>query len=348
MGTRNPTYYEILGISSNAKHNEVGLAFNRKMAARRREDAPPDLKGETMLREAFEVLTDLDRRAEYDAKLRADMIKPAFAKGHALIAVGFLVAVGGGLYWYLNRPVEAPVTTGNSYQEILGAAIPAVGRLQTLDMGGKGDQAGVAFAVLEGTLVTSCQGVSPTAVMSITMGERVVPAKVTMSDDALGLCKLEANGVGTWPLSVSQQPAKPADRIYAVQVTPKGDVLLREGFVKAVKRGEKASLLETTIPIPAQHGGAPLLDVHGRVVAVVNMPLEGKPAYVALPKSWGDPPPPPSKEPPKPATPEPSDEEKAAAVDDLKLPGGRHPARTEREKRLEKAFRPPPNVPDDI
>jgi hypothetical protein len=348
MATRNPTYYEILGINSGAKHNEVGLAFNRKMAARRREDAPPDLKGETMLREAFEVLSDLDRRAEYDAKLRADMIKPAFAKGHALMAVGFIVAVGGGVYFYLNRPVEPPVLIGKTYQEILNDAIPAVGRLQTLDMGGQGNTAGVAFAVLEGTLVTSCQGHSPTAVMSVSMGKREIPAKVTMADEGLGLCKLEANGVGTWPLSVSQQPAKAADRVYAVQVTPKGDVLLREGMVTAVKRAENASLLVVNIPVPAQHGGAPLLDVHGRVVAVVNIPPEGKGAYVALPKSWGDPPPPPSKEPPKPAAPDPSEVDKTGGVDDLKLPGGRRPAQTEREKRLEKAFRPPPTVPDDI
>jgi len=348
MGTRNPTYYEILGIKTGAKHTEVGLAFNRKMAARRREDAPPDLKGETMLREAFEVLTDLDRRAEYDAKLRAAMIKPAFAKGHALIAAGFLVAMGGGLYWYLNRAVEAPVVIGKSYQEILNDAIPAVGRLQTVDMGGQGNTAGVAFAVLEGTLVTSCQGFSPTAATSVTMGQRVVPAKITMSDEALGLCKLEANGTGTWPLAVSSVPAKAADRVYAVQVTPKGDVVLREGMVKAVKRSEKVAVLDVTIPVPAQNGGAPLLDVHGRVVAVVNMPPDGKASYVALPRTWGDPPPPPSKEPPKPAAPDPSEVDKTGGVDDLKLPGGRRPAQTEREKRLEKAFRPPPNVPDDI
>src|SRR5436189_5034836 len=106
MATRNPTYYEILGISSGAKHTEVGLAFNRKMAALRRPDAPPDLKGETKLREAFEVLSDLDRRAEYDKQRFAAKLKPAFGRSHAVAAVGFLVVVGGALYWYL-RPKEA-------------------------------------------------------------------------------------------------------------------------------------------------------------------------------------------------------------------------------------------------
>ena len=97
MGTRNQTYYEVLGISSNAKHNDVGLAFNRRMAALRRADVPPDLKGETRLKEAFDVLSDLDRRAEYDEELRKARLKPAFGKNHAAIAVLFLVVVAVGL-----------------------------------------------------------------------------------------------------------------------------------------------------------------------------------------------------------------------------------------------------------
>ena len=342
MGTRDPTYYEMLGIKPNAKHIEVGLAFNRRMAAQRREDAPPDLKGETKLREAFEVLSDLDRRAEYDAKLRAALVKPAFARGHVSLAAGFIVLVAAGLYWYL-RPTEPPPVIGKSYQEILNAAIPAVGRLQTVDMSGNGQHAGIAFAVDEGTLVTSCRGLSPNAQLSVALGARVIPARVTLSDDTLGLCKLEVAGAGSWPLSVSAVAAKASDRVYAVQVTPKGDVLLREGHVKVVRSGEKAPVMEISVPLPAQHGGAPLLDIHGRVVAVASMPPESKGAYVPIPKTWGEAPPPP----PTPAAqPEPSaDAAKPDAPKDINLPANISP---ERRQRLEKAFRPPPNVPDEL
>src|SRR5688500_20412415 len=103
MSKRNPTYYETLGIPSNAKHNDVGLAFNRKMRSLRREDVPPDLKGETVLREAFETLSDLDRREKYDAKLRADILKPRLGRNHAASAVLFLLVVGVGLFLY-RRP----------------------------------------------------------------------------------------------------------------------------------------------------------------------------------------------------------------------------------------------------
>src|SRR5512134_1940884 len=239
MSSRNPTYYEILGIKPNAKHNDVGLAYNRKMRALKREDAPPDLKAETVLKEAFEVLSDLDKREAYDAKLRAAMIKPAFGKNHAAIAALFVVAVGAGLFWYLRpqltpEAVDVPAAPGKPFQEILNGAIPAVGRLQTVDMSGQARHAGIAFTVEEGVAVTSCQGLSPTAQLSVTLAPRVIPARVTMSDEDLGLCRLEVPGAGSWPLSVSAVPAKAGDRVYATHLGAKGEVILREARVKAI------------------------------------------------------------------------------------------------------------------
>ena len=344
MSSRNPTYYETLGIQPNAKHNDVGLAFNRRMRAIRKEDAPPDLKGETKLREAFDVLSDLDRRAAYDEQLRAARLKPAFGRNQGALAALFVVLTGAGLYWYL-RPVEAPPPVGKPYQEILNGAIPAVGRLQTVDMSGQAAHAGIAFTVDEGVAVTSCQGLSPTAVLSVSLGTRVIPARVTMSDDALGLCKLEVVGAGSWPLLVSPIAPKAGDRVYATQLSAKGDVSLREGKVKAVKAAAAGvPTFELNIPFMPLHGGAPLLDIHGRVVAVANMPPGGKGTYVPIPPKWGEAPPPP----PKPRAPEPAPEpegDKAVAPADRPLPANISP---ERKARLEKAFRPPPNVPDDL
>src|SRR5687768_10116814 len=153
MSRRGPTYYEILGIKPGAKHTEVGLAFNRRMAALRRPDAPPDLKGETKLKEAFEVLSDLDRREAYDEELRKARLKPAFGRNHAAVAALFVVAIAAGLFWYL-RPQIAPELValeveqpGKPYQELLNAAIPAIGRLHAVEMSGQAQPSGLAFAV---------------------------------------------------------------------------------------------------------------------------------------------------------------------------------------------------------
>jgi curved DNA-binding protein CbpA len=77
--TKTITHYEVLGLKPGAKHTEVGIAYNCRLAAGRREDAPPDKNGEAVLKEAFEVLSDLDRRAEYDRELLAEKLKPTFS-----------------------------------------------------------------------------------------------------------------------------------------------------------------------------------------------------------------------------------------------------------------------------
>jgi hypothetical protein len=356
MSKRNPTYYEILGLKPNAKHTEVGLAFNRKMAARRREDAPPDLKGDTVLKEAFEVLSDLDRRAEYDARLRAEALKPAFGRHHTAYAALFVIAVGAGLYWHL-RPTLAPETVeatgpGKSRHEILSAAIPAVGRLQTVELSGQAQHAGVAFAVEEGVAVTSCQGLSPTAQLSVKLEPREIPARVTLSDEELGLCKLALPGGGGWPLSVSAVPAKPGDTVYTTDLGAKGEVMIRQATVHAVTPSGKAAIVEVSVPLPPQHAGAPLLDIYGRVVAVANMPPGSKGTFVAIPPEWGETP----KPPPAPAkVEEPSeDPAKSEGIDDL----GRTPEMRRRQeelatrvspeqrKRIERAYTPPQSVKD--
>jgi hypothetical protein len=367
MSKRNPTYYEILGIPSNAKHNDVGLAFNRKMRAIKREDAPPDLKAETVLKEAFETLSDLDRREQYDAKLRAAVLKPRFGRTEAATAVLFLLVAGVGLFWYL-RPQLAPesvamdvVAPGKSYQEVLNNAIPAVGRLQSVEMSGQSQNAGLAFTVEEGVAVTSCQGLSPTAQLKVSIPPRVIPARVTLTDEELGLCKLEVLGAGTWPLSVSQVPAKPGDVVYTTQLTSKDEVLLQKTSVKAVRAEGKATVLQVAEPLSAQHAGSPLLDMYGRVVAVANMLPGGKETFVAIPPAWGEtvklaPEPKPYQGGDAPA--EGSGEGAAAAgkgaVDDLGIPLETRRKQEElaskidpeRRKRLEKAYAPPRVIPE--
>ena len=107
------------------------------------------------------------------------------------------------------------------------------------------------------------------------------------------------------------------------------------------------------VPLPPEHGGAPLLDIYGRVVAVANMPPESKGTYVAIPPAWGETVKPPPSQPKVEEAPADA-EKKIDAIDDL----GRSPetrkrqeeiARKidpERRKRIEKAYRPP--LPDGL
>lgn len=342
MSKRNPSYYETLGVKPGAKHTEIGLAYNRLMAARRRDSAPPDLKLETRLQEAFAVLSDLDRRAAYDEALRAARLKPAFGKTQGALAALFAAGVAAAAWWFV-RP-EPPPPVGKPVQEIADGAFPAVGRLTSMDISGEARPVGLAFAVGEGVLVTSCQGLSPTAQLAVELARRKVPARIASTDEALGLCKLEAPGVGTWPLPVSGVAAKANDPVYALGLDATGGVRLAPGKVRRVARDGGRDLLDATVAPAAGSDGAPLLDVHGQVVAVASTPPQGKGTWVALPAAWVEPPPPP---PPRPAAPEPEAGAPPAEAAPPPVPGGVDIS-PERRERLEKAFRPPPTVPDDI
>ncbi len=357
MSERHPNYYELLGIEPGAKHTDIHLAFNRKMRAAKRDDTVPDLKYETKLQEAFGVLSDLDKREAYDRKLAAARLKPSFGAKGAAFAVVAIAAVAGGIYYYtLKKPAEeAARAPGKSKEEIVASATPAVGRLQSMDMGGKVKSAGLAFAIDSGVMVTSCEHITPNAQLTVNMNPRMVPARLVMTDEALGLCKLEVEGAGSWPLSVSSVQARPGDTVYGASVNAVGEVVLTEGRVKRVAKNAKGhTIVESTLPPEKAMDGAPLLDVYGRVVAVAAQ-ASGTDRHVVLPTAWTDPPKPSASPPAQAAAPSPSEGQTLGPAGNL--PEGLKPAPSmpnapgsftpDRVDRLHKAFRPPPNIPAD-
>lgn len=348
MRNPQPTHYAVLGVKPGAKHHDIGLAYNRLVAARRREDAPPDLKGDARLREAFEVLSDLGRRAAYDKQLAAARLKPAFGAGPATVAAVGVVALAGAIYYFsIKRPAdEAGRVVGRTPAEIATAAAPAMGRLLSIDMSGQSRPMGLAFAIDSGVMVASCHGMTPNSQLVVNLHPRQVPARVTMTDEALGLCKLEVEGAGTWPLSVSSAEARAGDVVYGVSVNAVGQVVLKEGRVKRVALAPGGKVIESTVPANPDAAGAPLLDVYGRVIAVAAR-ADGLERHVVIAAGWTDAPRPataPAPSAPVTAAPDTGAPAVQPAPTMPNAPGSFTPERVER---LQKAFRPPPNIPAD-
>jgi hypothetical protein len=359
--TKTITHYEVLGLKPGAKHTEIGIAYNRRLAAGRREDAPPDKNGEAALKEAFEVLSDLDRRAEYDRELLAEKLKPTFSMKQGAIAASVVVLIVGGITWYILKRQEGsePRGPGRPPAEIAAAATPAVGRLTRTDMSGNSTPIGLAFAIDEGVMVASCDGIEPNTQLTVNMNPRIVPARLVMTDQGRGLCKLEVVGAGNWPIAVAPADAKSGDIIYVTSVNAVGEVLLKEGRVKKVVRTGQVSILDSTVaPIMS---GAPMLDRQGRVVGVATLAAGAQ--HMVLPKAW--------TEAPKPETPyvrdtsvntpesalPPRDEPERAGVPSVVVDGKEMavsktgkplPVTKERADKLNEAFRPPPNVPKHL
>jgi S1-C subfamily serine protease len=346
MSKKSPTHYDVLGVEPGAKHNEIGLAYNRLVAARRREDAPPDPKGEAKLRQAFEVLSNLERRAEYDEALRAGRLKPAFGAKEGAFAVLFTAGIAAGAWWFV-RPAEPPAPEVPR-AEVADMAKAAVGRLQSIEMSGESRDVGVAVAVYEGVMVASCDGISPASELRVKLPQRDVRVRVAATEQSLGLCKLDAPGAGAWPLALSPVAARPHDKVYAAQPQPNGSVTLLGGIITRTGADASRTAIEAEVPLKTVAAGMPLLDLHGRVIGVAAQSAEGAARYVPVPPAWAEGPKMPSRAAPQPE-PEPEAEGKPELLNpDLPARPGNIRISPERRERLEKAFRPPPTVPDDI
>lgn len=279
-----PTLYQVLGVKPDVKHHEITFLYDRRISALRREEAPPDTRVESAMREAFEVLSDPERRAAYDHELARERMRPAFGRWQAVAAMAFIVLVAGGVGgYYLLRASPAPgAADAASLANIANQASAAVGRLQVIEMSGATRPAGLAFAIDDGVMIASCGNIAPTVALSVKLALRVAPARLASSDAALGICKLDVKGAGSWPLRLAGG-VRAGDVVYATAVDAVGQVSLREARVKALLTVAGGRIVDTTIAPSAE--GAPLLDAQGRVVAVAS-----NARYVMLAASWALPP----------------------------------------------------------
>src|SRR5438132_896189 len=101
--------------------------------------------------------------------------------------------------------------------EILGVKPDAkhheIGIAFSRRMSGDSKPVGIAFAIDNGVMVTSCHGIAPGALLTVKINPRILPARVSMTDEGLGLCKLDVSTAGTTPLAISGTEARAGDTV---------------------------------------------------------------------------------------------------------------------------------------
>ena len=344
MPSPKQTWYEVLGVARDAKLTDIGRAYNRHKSDMQKDKAPPDPKRAALLKEAFDALSDPERRAAYDASL--DVRKSAFRRRWAIATAAVVTVLAAAAFHFLQRP-PVPQNPARSVEEILADAARAVGRVEAIDISGRVTPVGLAVAIEEGVMVTSCQGLPPGTQIVVSIPPRSMPARVATVDNELGLCKLAVEGVGSRPLALGAGEPKVGQKVYAARVNSVGQVALTEGKVKNVLASPKGKTVESSIAVTPGNGGSPLLDVYGRVVGIATLPTsEAQGRHVPVPVAWvtqardiREPPVAPAATQPQPLTPPSSTPRVPKSVEDLA---------PERRERLEKAFRPPPTVPEDL
>jgi hypothetical protein len=282
------THYDILGVSPGARPAEIARAHGRLVAEFALDTTPPDPRREKLVAEAFAVLSDPGRRDEYDRSLASIAASPAPAGRGKTVAIGAagLVAVAALAAWLLAGRGPAPTVAARPVAEIHAEASRSVGRMQAFELSGKPIASGIAFAVAPGVMATACEGLAPGAQVVVRIGSREVPARFEAADEALGLCRLAVDGAASWPLAGGTTP-RAGDTLYAVSLNGAGEVELAQGQVKRVFAEGARNIVDAGVPVPAGHGGRPLLDANGRfVAAAVAPPSGGAAVHVAIPAGW--------------------------------------------------------------
>jgi DnaJ domain len=347
------TLYEILGVARDAKVTDVGRAYNKFRAEQQDETVAPDHRRAALVREAYEILSDPVRREAYDQSLRAPQVligRAAARINFVYVGMGFAAAIIVAVAYFATRPEAHPWDRNKSPVEIANLATLAISRLHGIEMSGETRPIGLAFAISEGVLATSCQGITPGMELVVQMASRKVSARVMMADDARGLCKLAAGNVGSWPLAFSGGDPRPGEKVYATRVNAQGEASLKEATVRRLVPEANGMVVETSIAVPPEARGGPLLDLMGKVVAVASPSTDGKQQrYISVPASWiaqAKAPPPVPVAPA--AVPEEAPAAAASSATGDPSPKKGPKISKERQERLEKAFRPPPTVPDEL
>ncbi|QJR11384.1 hypothetical protein DSM104443_02459 [Usitatibacter rugosus] len=284
-----PDYYEILGVPRRAKLTDITRAHKRWVAEFKKESTAPDPRREALLLEAFETLSDEHRRDAYDAELAAFEREIGRKKNKppvAAIAAGVLVVAAGAAFFGF-RSSGPPAPTASTTESLQMAMSGSVSPLLSYDISGKSTPAGLAFVIEDKVMVGNCQGLAPGALLVVNVGKgRTIPARVTIADDALGLCKILTDGYVGQPLSVNSTPPAVGANVFSAVMDAKGELGIRETKVTKVVDEGKGKAIQAAITTQPGGNGAPLLDAQGKVVAVATLQADGSTLHRVIPAGW--------------------------------------------------------------
>lgn len=280
------TLYDVLGLYRSSTAQDIERAYRRLKAEAEKDATGPDQL--VLLRQAHEVLSDPQKRAQYDASLRSDeFLRPERPQREGTgvkwgLLAGIAAAVLVGL-WFLFRP------GGESDKipaEIVAAAAPSVGRLNIIDIQGRASAFDNAFAVDKGVMLTTCRGFRANTQAVVKFGARTAAASVTRSEPRRDLCRLAVVSAGSWPLGISTTPPESGDKAYAVSTGPAGETVLVQVKVRGLLPTEGGTAIELAEPVDPMQVGGPLLDAKGRVIGVMALQHAFPGKNVALPAAW--------------------------------------------------------------
>ena len=305
------TLYEILGVARDANDLDIDLAHQRRVKEMGRM-VPPDPSAEAMVQQAFEILSNEKRRAAYEAQLltvaersaaveqgttdleigdepspprKLPIVPIAVATVAAAIALFFILKPGPEApkpekLVVAAKPAPPPAPRPRSSLEILGYSAPAIGRVMAYSMSGSATPIGLAASIEPATMVTTCHAIPAGGKLVVNVGKEQFPADLTITDEALDLCRLSVPGFKTPPLKLSGEEPKAGDKVFTFALDAKGELAAVEGTIK----GMRASLIELTTPVAATGTGGAVFDQYGALLGIATARHDqGHNIHIAIP-----------------------------------------------------------------
>lgn len=307
------TLYEILGVPRDANRLDIGLAHERRVKEMQRA-VPSDPSAEALVQQAFEVLGNEKRRAAYDAQLLTAAERSAAAEQATtdleigedeeprrklpLVPIGIAVAVAAVALFVMLRPAPVapppeplvaaakppppppPPPKPRDALEVLGSSAASVGRLMVYSMSGAATPIGLAVSTEPATMLTTCHAIPAGGKLVASVGRDQFPADLTITDEALDLCRLSVPGHTTPPLKLSAEEPKAGDKIFTLALDGKGELTATDGTVKAMR----GTLIEMTTPVAATSTGGGVFDQYGALIGIATARHDyGPNVHIAIP-----------------------------------------------------------------
>ena len=324
MPQRKKSLYDILGVPNDATPIDIGLAYQKRREELERTGAH-DPGEAALLRQAHEVLTNPKRREAYDASLVTESEKAAAREQAEAqepdlvieegedesarrrippvgIAIGVVVVLVIAFLLFHSAghereapppapvaeapPAPAPPPQPKAPKDIFAQAQRSVGRVQGFEMSGRAVPLGLAFAVENGAMVTTCHGIPAGSQLVVSIGPDVRSASLLIDDESLDLCRLSV-APPLEPVALADHDVKPGDAIYALGANARGELALTEGKVKSLMPDARGPMIELSMPVAAEGSGGPVFDAYGKLVGIATTNHgHGAGASLAIPASW--------------------------------------------------------------
>jgi S1-C subfamily serine protease len=171
-------------------------------------------------------------------------------------------------------------------KDILARAQKSVGRVQAFEMSGRAVPLGLALAIDNGAMVTTCHGIPGNAQLIVSIGAENRSASLLVDDETLDLCRLAVDPPLV-PVTLSEREAQPGDVVYALGANASGDLALTEGKVKSLVPDARGPLIELSMPVAPNGSGGPVFDAYGKLVGIATTSeAHGASLSLAIPASW--------------------------------------------------------------